>query len=359
MRLETNVLGVFVLREGRIIESELFPEDVEQIADQLKKTSQGVCEAEEKILDRLIETGVDEVLVDRPKRFPRKEGIKYLQTREPGDLFDLGSQLGLSRDYLKRRLTEVNKNLTSEKLRSRQEDALIIQAVESLDDLTEAGNLLNERLHEWYGLHYPELSEHVKKPDVYSKLVAEFGLRGNLELGEIGLDENQRQRIKESLKNSLGVDFKTQDIHTVSKLASGINTLYETQSGIEDYVRERMREFAPNLSGLLDEVLAAKLLAYAGSLKQLAILPSGTIQVLGAEDAFFRFLKSGGKPPKHGVIFMHPDIAGSDKKIRGKLARTLASKIAIAAKLDAFKGENQSMKLRKQFSERVKSLKTN
>jgi nucleolar protein 56 len=104
-------------------------------------------------------------------------------------------------------------------------------------------------------------------------------------------------------------------------------------------------------------LLGARLIKLSNGLKRMATLPASTIQILGAEDAFFRFLKTGQKPPKHGVIFQHPEIRNSGRQLRGKLARTLASKLAVASKIDAYHGEYIGGKLNEDFMKRVQTLK--
>jgi nucleolar protein 56 len=100
-----------------------------------------------------------------------------------------------------------------------------------------------------------------------------------------------------------------------------------------------MAQVAPNLRAVVGSSIGAKLISLAGSLEKLSRLPASTVQVLGAEKALFRSLKGRARPPKHGVIFQYPEIRGSPKKLRGKIARVLAGKITIAARVDAMAGE--------------------
>ena len=111
---------------------------------------------------------------------------------------------------------------------------------------------------------------------------------------------------------------------------------------LEHAIRLLAQEHLPSTSTLVGPLLAARLCVEAHGRARLARLPSGTVQVLGAEKAFFSHLRSGTAPPKHGHIFMHPWISRSPRWIRGKIARMLASKISIAARLDAFEGTPMS-----------------
>jgi nucleolar protein 56 len=224
-----------------------------------------------------------------------------------------------------------------------------------LEELQEAANLLNERLREWYSIYFPELDHLVEGNEVYARLVAEKGERQNFS-SNLGLDTKHAERINTASENSLGVEFTAEDLKSVQELARQNLALYTLRNAVEGYIEGGMKALAPNITELVGAQIGAKLISIAGSLKRLATLPAGTIQVLGAEDAFFRFLKTGKKPPKHGVIFQYPDIRGAKKNIRGKLSRTLAAKIAIAARADAYKGGFIAPKLKKDFEKRVKDL---
>jgi nucleolar protein 56 len=118
-----------------------------------------------------------------------------------------------------------------------------------------------------------------------------------------------------------------------------------------------MKEIAPNLSHLIGPILAAKLIALAGGLERLARLPSSTVQMLGAEKAFFRHVTEGQDLPKHGVIFQHPLLHASPFWQRGKIARAMAAKIAIAAKSDAFGDNFIAENLKNALDKRVESIR--
>jgi nucleolar protein 56 len=180
-----------------------------------------------------------------------------------------------------------------------QQDQQIIQSVESLDDIDESINLLSERLNEWRGF--------------------KFGyLKG------------------EELEAAIISSAQTGHETAALKLASAIMTLRETRRQIADYIAADMRVFAPNLANIAGELLGARLISKAGGLDNLAKMPSSTVQVIGASKALFKHLRYGTKPPKHGIIYHHPLISKSRALQRGKIARVLASKISIAARLDNF-----------------------
>jgi nucleolar protein 56 len=195
----------------------------------------------------------------------------------------------------------VKKQLVFAKTRDRQ----IIASVEAIDDLDETLNILSERLKEWYMIN-----------------VGETALRGE-GLARHIVDINDKQDEHELLQN----------------LASGLIELYKTRTAIESHLKESMDGLAPNLTQIAGHTLGARLLRIAGSLKRLAGMPSSTVQVLGASNALFKHLKGKAPSPKHGVIFRHPLVNNAPKYQRGKIARAVASRISMSARLDYYSGE--------------------
>ena len=125
---------------------------------------------------------------------------------------------------------------------------------------------------------------------------------------------------------------------------------------LEEQIQSDMKTIAPNTSEIAGPLIGARLLSYAGGLEKLAMLPSSTIQIMGAEKALFRFKKEGGKPPKHGVIFQNSIINKASRNNRGKIARILASNISIAAKADAFTKRDISGDLNKNMKKRIERV---
>ena len=237
---------------------------------------------------------------------------------------------------------------------------MIIQAIEALDDIDKVINLLVSRLREWYGLHFPELDEILPKHEQYVAFVKTVGSRENLseeKLKELGLSDAKGEKILKASKNSMGAPLGKFDEEIIIKLAEEISDLYKLRRQIEDYLETAMDEVAPNLKALVGAKLAARLMSLAGGLKELAMMPASTIQVLGAEKALFRHLRSGAKPPKHGVIFQYPAINRSPWWQRGKIARALAGKLAIAARVDYFSGEYIGEELKQELEQRIQEIK--
>ncbi|NAZ27442.1 MAG: C/D box methylation guide ribonucleoprotein complex aNOP56 subunit, partial [Thermogladius sp.] len=252
--------------------------------------------------------------------------------------------------------------LTRRKLRkeAQKRDLLAVQAIRAIDDIDKTINLYVSRLREWYSIHFPELDELVKDHHDYALIVRELGDRSNItleKLKKLGLSEELATKIAEVANKSIGADLSDFDMEYIKTLASIILDLYELRETLGDYIDAVMKEVAPNVTALVGSKLGARLLSLAGSLESLAKHPASTIQVLGAEKALFRALRTGGKPPKHGVIFQYPAIHKSPRWQRGKIARALASKLAIAAKIDYYSGRFIGDKLVKELEERIDEIK--
>jgi len=252
--------------------------------------------------------------------------------------------------------------MTRRKLRraAQKRDLLAAQAIRAIDDIDKTTNLFSARLREWYSLHFPELDDLVREHEDYVKIVAELGHRDNITkevLVKLGFSEEKAEKIAEAAKKSMGADYPDFDIKPMQKLAQITLELFRLRRELADYIAQVMKEVAPNITALVGPLLGARLISLAGSLEELAFLPASTIQVLGAEKALFRALRTGGKPPKHGVIFQFPYIHRSPRWQRGKIARALAAKLAIAAKVDYFTGRFIGDKLREVLMKRIEEVK--
>ncbi|MEA1924236.1 MAG: hypothetical protein U9M95_00045 [Candidatus Altiarchaeota archaeon] len=348
-------MGVFALRDGRVIEKNLFPKNPVEIADRLTALERSFCKEEVDLIHRLYETGNMVLGVRNPRRFREldtrgMEGLKFVKEGGIVDDMDIVSQIGFKRNKFMTLLSQVNLEITKRRVRQVEKDQLIIQAVNSIDDLEESANKLSKRLREFYSYCFPEMDHLVKSDETYVSLV-----EGGLEKVD-KIHPSMADGIRKSKKETLGVDFSKGDYMAVKALAKSILKLNETTSDIESYIGDSMKDMAPNLNALAGPLLGARLISLAGSLKRLAMMPASTVQVLGAEDAFFRFLKTGKKPPKHGIIFTLPEIRGASMRKRGRISRKFAAKLAISAKADYFKGEFIGDQLRKDFLKKIKGV---
>jgi len=235
-------------------------------------------------------------------------------------------------------------------------DRLLIQTAGALSDADKASNLLTERLREWYGMHFPELN--VSEPAKYCELVMLIDKK-NPDVDDVKkiIGEQKAREFASKSGASIGADLPPADIDEIKRFASTILQLYKLREKLEAYQAALAREVCPNLAHLVEPALAARLIAKAGGLERLAIFPASTIQVLGAEKALFKHLRNHTRPPKHGVIFQHPYVCNSPKKLRGKIARALAAKIAIAVKADAYSKRFIAKELKDKFEERVKNIR--
>jgi nucleolar protein 56 len=241
---------------------------------------------------------------------------------------------------------------------SEKRDQLIIQAMNGLDDIEKTLNLFSSRLREWYGLHYPEATQSVEAPVELATLIIQGGFREQISK----MDDLMKRLPKQAVAalqsgKSMGADISQEDMVMIQTLAQQILTLQQVRKELEDYLDESMLEIAPNLRGLIGPLLGARLIELAGGIDKLARLPASTIQVLGAETALFRALKTGARPPKHGVIFQHTFIHSAPWWQRGKIARILAGKIAIAARIDLFSGEYHADQLKQSITSRIAEVR--
>ncbi len=238
-------------------------------------------------------------------------------------------------------------------------DVHIIRAINSLEDIDSVFNLLFEDVREWYSVHFPELERMVKGNETYLNLVARLCERKEFtEKNILGVYENKEQakKIAKKAKTSIGSELKEKDALRIKQLADKSIALKKQRNALASYIESEMNEQLPNFSKIAGALLGARLLNHAGSKKKLALMPSSTLQVIGAEKALFKHLKTGSKPPKHGIIFQHPLIRRVKRKNRGKIARMLANKLSIAAKEDYFGKEDVSAKLLKQLEKRASEL---
>ncbi|MCD1293847.1 RNA-processing protein [Methanocella sp. CWC-04] len=216
-------------------------------------------------------------------------------------------------------------------------DMYVAQAVKSLDDVNFSYNRLTERLAEWYGIHFPEFKA---RPQELIKAIMR------------GTRENSGD---ESSLTSMGAPMSPDDVAAIQGMASGAQRLFDERKSLEKYITESMEELAPNLSDVLGPLLGARFIARAGSLEKLSRMPASTIQVMGSGEALFKHLREGTPSPKHGLIYQHPLVSGSPKRIRGKVSRMLAAKAAIAARVDNYSGER--LNLGQGLKEKVEAMK--
>jgi nucleolar protein 56 len=239
-------------------------------------------------------------------------------------------------------------------------DLSAVQAVRAMDDLDKTLNLLAGRVREWYGLHFPEMDRIVERHDTYARLVAKLGNRRNFTqeaLVSEGLPKENAEELAKAASKSMGANIDDSDLAVLQSFCGLMLELYKFREKSENYVEDCLKQVAPNMTAIVGASLSARLISIAGSLENLAKMPASTLQVLGAEKALFRSLKTGARPPKHGVIFQHTAIHQSPRWQRGKIARALSGKLSIAARVDAFKGDFIGEKLRDNVNKKIDEIK--
>jgi nucleolar protein 56 len=269
---------------------------------------------------------------------------------------------GIKVDKLDRMRKDVSEALVRVRVRvaSEKRDRLVAQAVSGLDEIDKNVNITVSRVREWYGLHFPELDTLVPDHKQYMSIVSQYGYKASLD--EAGVEaivqnENKAKSICETAKASMGAEIAEQDMKQIRDLAEVTLKTYDARDAMEKYIDDTMKEVAPNMRELAGASLGARLIALAGSLENLARKPASTMQVLGAEKALFRSLKTGARPPKHGIIFQHQYLHNAERWQRGKIARALAGKLSIAARVDAYGGEYIAEALKANVEKRIAEIK--
>ncbi|MEM0005466.1 MAG: C/D box methylation guide ribonucleoprotein complex aNOP56 subunit [Ignisphaera sp.] len=373
-----TALGIFALDEaGEIVEKVLYPKDIGRVVEELLPLAEGRVSSSMLQLIEILKTKIDlgkSTLVFEDPDIAREVAQKGFSTdvaiaSEPvyrlrRDLAGLAVKLGLFKDEQEflEYIHTVSLELTRRKLRryAQKRDLLAVQAIRAIDDIDKTLNLLATRLREWYSVHFPELDDLSKEHNEYVKIVADIGFREAMSveaLTKLGLSEGRAKRVYETARKSIGADLSEMDMSIIQTVANIWRELYELREKLTDYITHVMKEVAPNISALVGPLLGARLLSLAGSLEELAKLPASTVQVLGAEKALFRALRTGGRPPKHGVIFQFPEIRKAPRWQRGKISRALATKLSIAARIDFFTGRYVGDELRAKLMERIEEVR--
>jgi nucleolar protein 56 len=314
------ILGVFVIEDDKIIDKILFKKKPEKIAEKLRDIED----------------------TEEFKKLNKKYKAEYKESDFlNNNLRKIATDLGINNPELNELISKVSGAKTKTKISEKEKrDKLIIQTVSALNDLDKILNYMSERLREWYGLHYPEYK--VKDHEKFAEKVSKLG---------------KREDFKDFTK-SMGMDLDKDDIKMLKEYADQLKHMYELKQEIVKYLEKIVPKEVPNLNALLDSILAARLLANAGSLEKLAKMPSSKLQLIGAEKALFKFLKGEQKKvPKYGILFTHPDISTAPKEKQGKIARILSAKLTLAARADFYSKKDISKQLVKEYNEKLKEIK--
>lgn len=280
----------------------------------------------------------------------RQHFDRFIKDLKPGDLEK--SQLGLAHSYSRAKV----------KFNVNRVDNMVIQAIFMLDTLDKDINSFAMRVREWYSWHFPELVKIVNDNYLYARVSKMIDDKSKLTedhipmLTEVLGDEDKAKEVIEAGKASMGSDLSPLDLINVQTFAQKVMDLADYRKKLYDYLVTKMSDIAPNLAALIGEMVGARLISHAGSLTNLAKCPSSTLQILGAEKALFRALKTRGNTPKYGLIFHSSFIGRASAKNKGRIARYLANKCSIASRIDCFAdGATTAFgeKLREQVEERL------
>ena len=311
---------------NELIAEKLFPQDeiIERLAEIDNKQ---IVTVEIEIIEEVLKD-YDEVIIESNKRLSdyNNERIKIQTPNQAGDyLRSSYDKFDLNNDEI----TEIYRNLAIYKIKkeSASEDKHLIQAVNSIEEIDETISKLIERIREWYALYFPEMDV-IKNNETYIKLISQNKTKEEIIKAKPDAFPNNIIDIDE--------DINLEDLEIMNNYANSIYELQKSRKNIEEYIDHKMESIAPNLRLLVGPTLGAKLISHAGGIKRLAMYPSSTVQIMGAEKALFRHLKSGDRPPKYGMIYQHPKVRGAKRWNRGKIARMLAGKISLAVRRDVF-----------------------
>jgi len=242
-------------------------------------------------------------------------------------------------------------------------DTMIVQAISLLDDMDKELNIYAMRVREWYGWHFPELGRIVTDNLQYARLVKHMGLRTNAQTAELDvvLPEELVTLVKEAASMSMGTEVSQEDIEHISELCTQVIDISTYREELDEYLKTRMIAIAPNLAEMVGVLLGARLIARAGSLMNLAKYPASTVQILGAEKALFRSLKTKQATPKYGILYHASLVGHATAKNKGKISRVLAAKTSLAVRVDAL-GETDKVTIgltaRVQVERRLKQLES-
>ena len=283
--------------------------------------------------------------------------IEDIQLTKPKIL--INANLATDENDAMQKLRDFAIQLSSSKITevSGSPDLHVIQSINTLDDTDKIINGISSRLREWYGLHFPELDNIIDSVNGYAQIVL-AGKRENMSddvFVNAGFPDSKIQMLSVVKEKSRGGDITEENLLMVQALAKNILELFNMRKNLEAQIDAQMEEIAPNITAVLGTTVGARILAKAGSLIKLSTMPASTIQVLGAEKALFRALKTGSNPPKHGLLFQHAVVHAAPRWQRGKIARAIAAKAAIAARVDVH-GAGLNNTLLEKLNIRVKEI---
>ncbi|MDI6807278.1 MAG: hypothetical protein QMD14_05770 [Candidatus Aenigmarchaeota archaeon] len=343
-------IGCFGVDEGNnIISFKLFPKNPEKIAEKIREAEMKIIDEEKEVIAGLKKRGFKEFIFNFKKPNVRAELGSSAEQFIKNNLRNLAIQYKLVQDQIEfnQLITNVNIELTKEKIRKVFErDSLVIQANNAVEELDKTINILIERLRELYSLHFPELDKAISSHEKFAKIVEELGAR----------EKMVEPELKELAEKSVGAEFREEDIKVAQAIAKQIINLLNLRNETTNYMERNLKEVAPNFTELATPQIAAKLMARAGGLEKIAKMSASAIQLLGAERSLFRYLRGKGRGPRFGILALHPLVQGSSEQHKGRVARAVASKLSIAARIDYYSKKYRADELKKELMDKVKEI---
>ena len=364
-RVILTELGIAVFDDKACIKTFPFSEPADEYVS-VKKGKSEINELSKFLLDKQKEVLVNDLALndllkkkDIETQVMSESEMEDIQLTKPEVL--VNAEFAKDENDSIQKLREFAINLSSSKITevSGSPDLHIIQAINTLDDTDKIINGISSRLREWYGLHFPELDNIIDSVNGYAQIVMS-GKRENMAdsvFVDAGFPDSKVQMLSLVKEKSRGGDISEENLAIVQILAKNILELFDMRKSLEAQIDEQMKQVAPNISAVLGTTVGARILAKAGSLNRVSTMPASTIQVLGAEKALFRSLKTGSNPPKHGLLFQHAIVHAAPRWQRGKIARAVASKASIAARVDVH-GVGLNQTLLDKLNVRVKEIET-
>jgi nucleolar protein 56 len=349
-----TITGIFALdEENNIVAKQNWPKEAMMVAKIMLRLRDGESDIFSDLVSRLelfddlkiysgnqqlVESLKESLNIEYKEDVNVARSIKERNTKVAveGGLIDDEYLYGAFSHYV---LNEIARMDVHKKLSDRE--AFLIPAVQLLDELDTVLNGLSSRMREWYGVHFPEMGNRIREHMDFAMIISKIGDRENITaqgLMELSLKKRDADMIEKAADTSIGALFEEVDMKIVSDFAEITLDLYKYREELYNYISLITKEIVPNIAYLAGPVLAAKLIEKAGGLKKLGMMASSTIQILGAEKAMFRAVKSKTRPPKHGLLYQHPYVNRAPRNRRGNRARSLAAKIAIGARADLFSG---------------------
>lgn len=233
---------------------------------------------------------------------------------------------------------------TKDQLSEVDREKHLVKAVKMLDCVEKSISKKEENFKDWYSLHFPEFIDEIDDIEHITKILSS------------NVERDKLESFDDLASSSKGADITQKEKDILQKIVDDLKSDIDTRSNLEDYIENLVKQEIPNLDKTLGTFLAARMIALAGGLEDMAKKPASTIQMLGAEKALFRHLRGKGKSPKHGILFEHEYVNQLPESQRGKMARFIANKTVMAARLDSYGDKDKGEKFRDECRQKYEEL---